>query len=107
MICKNTLLYTTYVLFFLVNNNAIGRSNLNMANEPGMYMSSYGREMSNHLPARNSGGISVQETPGGAPFASQEHIGNIPNIHEVNPLHVAHPIFHTAQNQVFASSNKF
>ena len=77
-----------------------------MENQPGMYMSSYGRENLNHLPSRNSGGIHVQEIPGGAPFAAQEHRGNIPTMHEVNPLHIAHPIFHTAQNQVFVSSSK-
>ena len=106
-VCKNTLLHTTNVPFFLVNNNGIGSSNLNMANEPSMYMSSYGGEMPNHMPARNSCGRNVQETPWSAPFETQEHIGNITTMHEVNPLHVAHPIFHTAQNQVVVSSSKF
>ena len=75
-----------------------------MANEPGMYMNSYGPEEGNHLPGRRMGCKILQETTYGE--SQQQQSVSRPSMNIRDSSHDGYPLFRTAENQMLMSSRK-
>jgi len=79
-----------------------------MVTEPAMYMTSYGAGEGNHLPGRNSGSKSLQETTYGELLSAQQQQRDSLSLMNTGDLsRDCFPMFHIADNQIPRPSRKF